>query len=66
MLKNYSFEHFRVPETEFDVSRLLFLMDKIAHPLHIHLASVPQSILALSRFSTSERPIYPLKLDRSI
>lgn len=67
-LKNYllSFEHFRNPETEFDVSRLLFLMDRIAHPLHTHLASVPQSILALSRFSTPERPIDPLKIDRSL
>ncbi|KAF6235647.1 hypothetical protein HO173_006330 [Letharia columbiana] len=67
-LKNYllSFEHFRHPETEFDVSRLLFLMDRIAHPLHTHLASVPQSILALSRFSTPERPIDLLKIDRSL
>ncbi|CAD6583652.1 MAG: hypothetical protein ASARMPRED_001462 [Alectoria sarmentosa] len=67
-LKNYllSFEHFRNPETEFDVSRLLCLMDTIAHPLHTHLASVPQSILALSRFSTPKRPIDPLKIDRSI
>lgn len=67
-LKNYllSFEHFRNPETEFDVSRLLFLMDRIALPLHTHLASVPQSLLALSRFSTPERPIDPLEIDRAI
>ena len=61
-----SFEHFRNPETDFDVSRLLSLMDMIAHPLHTYLASVPQSLLALSRFSTLERPIDPLKIDRSI
>ena len=57
-LKNHllSFEHFRDPETQITVSRLLSLMDKIALPLHTHLASVPHSLLALSRFSTPKRP----------
>ncbi|CAF9935486.1 hypothetical protein IMSHALPRED_010244 [Imshaugia aleurites] len=67
-LKNYllTFEHFRNPATDFSPSHLLALNDKIALPLHAHLASVPPSILALSRFSTPEHPFDPLAIDRAV
>jgi hypothetical protein len=40
-----------------DATKLLEIMDSFSTPMHAHLTSEPQSLLALSRFSTPEKPI---------
>ena len=44
-------------DSEFSAQRLLQIMDSFSEPLLEHLKSEPQSLLALKRFSTPEKPI---------
>ena len=43
--------------SDFSHTKLLAIMDSFSAPLYSHLQSEPQALLALSRFSTPERPI---------
>lgn len=47
---------------EFQAAKLLEIMDSFREPLYAHLISEPKSLLALSRFSSPEKPIDLLKL----
>ena len=49
-------------ESGFQPTRLLEIMDSFSEPLYTHLASEPQSLLALSRFSTPEQPFDLVKM----
>ncbi|MCJ1395640.1 hypothetical protein MMC18_008526 [Xylographa bjoerkii] len=51
--KIYLLQH----EADFSHAALIAIMDSFSEPLYSHLQSEPQSLLALSRFSTPERPI---------
>lgn len=49
-------------ELVFQPAKLLEIMDSFSEPLYTHLASEPQSLLALSRFSTPEKPLDLVKM----
>ncbi|KAF7511256.1 hypothetical protein GJ744_005153 [Endocarpon pusillum] len=44
-------------KSKFSHQRLLQIMDTFSKPLHDHLTSEPQSLLAVRRYSTAEKPI---------
>ena len=53
--KEYLVDHGR--GSDFSPSKLLAIMDSFSKPLYTHLKSEIDSLLALSRFSTPEKPI---------
>lgn len=44
-------------ESDFDPKRFLEIMDSFSAPLYSHLKAEPQALVALSRFSSPEKPI---------
>ncbi|KAI9783036.1 MAG: hypothetical protein M1816_001613 [Peltula sp. TS41687] len=44
-------------ESDFSSAKLIAIMNSFSEPLYSHLRSEPEVLLALSRFSTPERPI---------
>jgi hypothetical protein len=51
LMKSY-LSNLKVPEAEFQPSKLLQIMDSFSQPLHVHLEAEPQAILALSRYAS--------------
>lgn len=50
--------------TDLKPTQLLSIMDSFSQPLHSHLASEPQAILALSRFASPERQFDLIKIEQ--
>lgn len=59
--KNY-LSSLRGQESTFQSAHLLKIMDAFSDPFYKHLASEPDAILALARFSTPEKPIEIAKI----